>query len=219
MITNLTKMQRAGWDATIVLISLGASVYYAFSIIFPQMVFGLYTGDRFYGSALSCIVGACIVMGQITGGVLSKCIGKQKWQLVVSTLAFTGFLGGVACATVDNKDTVTGLLITGCFFVGWVESIGLAMSGILIDDQSEIGAAVGIAGTVRSAVSSVAATIYVVILTNRLNATIPAQVPPALIKAGLPASAVDSFLAAMTSGSFEGIHGLTPRIIEIGVAA
>lgn len=183
------------------------------------MVFALYTSDRFYGSALSCIVGACIVMGQITGGFLSKWIGKQKWQLVVSTLAFTGFLGGVSCATVDNQGTVTGLLIIGCFFVGWVESIGLAMSGILIDDQSEIGAAVGIAGTVRSAVSSVASTIYVVILTNRLSITIPAQVPPALIKAGLPASSVESFLAAMTTGSFEGIQGLTPQIIEIGVAA
>lgn len=219
MIISLTSIPHSGWDATVLLLALGASVYYAFSIIFPQMVFGLYTSDRFYGSALSCVVGACIVMGQIIGGILSKWIGKQKWQLVVSTLAFTGLLGGVACATVDNQGTVTGLLITGCFFVGWVESIGLAMSGILIDDQSEIGAAVGIAGTVRSAVSSIAATIYVVILTNRLNTTIPAQVPPVLIKAGLPTSSVESFLAAMTTGSFEGIHGLTPGIIEIGVAA
>ncbi|KFZ00452.1 hypothetical protein V498_00076 [Pseudogymnoascus sp. VKM F-4517 (FW-2822)] len=208
-----------GWDATIVLISLGASVYYAFSIIFPQMVFGLYTEDKAYGSALSCIVGASIVMGQIVGGLLSKWIGKQKWQLVVSTTAFTGLLGGVACATTDNKDTVIGLLIVGCFFVGWVESIGLAMSGIVIKDQSEIGTAVGIAGTVRSAVSTVASTIYVAILTNCLGATIPAQVPPALINAGLPASSVASFIEAMTTGSFEGIKGITPQITEIGVAA
>lgn len=183
------------------------------------MVFGLYTEDKAYGSALSCIVGACIVMGQIVGGLLSKWIGKQKWQLVVSTTAFTGLLGGVACATTDNKDTVIGLLIVGCFFVGWVESIGLAMSGIVIKDQSEIGTAVGIAGTVRSAISTVASTIYVAILTNRLGATIPAQVPPALINAGLPASSVASFIAAMTTGSFEGIKGLTPQITEIGVAA
>jgi len=201
------------------LISLGASVYYAFSIIFPQMVFGIYTNDQTYGSALSCMVGACIVLGQIVGGMLSKWIGKQKWQLVVSTVAFTGLLGGVACATVDNKNTVIGLLFVGCFFVGWVESVGLAMSGILIDDQSEIGTGVGIAGTVRSAVSTIAATIYVVILTNRLGTTIPAQVPPALIDAGLPASSVASFIGAMTTGSFEGIQGLTPQITEIGVAA
>lgn len=183
------------------------------------MVFGLYTDDLAYGSALSCIVGACIVLGQIVGGVLSKWIGKQKWQLVFSTLAFTGLLGGIACATVDNKNTVIGLLIVGCFFVGWVESIGLAMSGIIIDDQSQIGTAVGIAGTIRSAISTVASTIYVAILTNRLGATIPAQVPPALINAGLPADSVASFMAGITTGSFEGIKGLTPQIIAVGTAA
>ena len=77
----------------------------------------------------------------------------------------------------------------------------------------------GIAGTVRSAFSSVAATIYVVILSNRLSTTIPAFVPPALIKAGLPTSSVASFIGAMTTGSFDGIPGLTPQIIEIGTLA
>lgn len=216
---ELTRFQNVGWDATILLISLGASVYYAFSIIFPQMVFSLYTSNQTYGSALSCIVGSCIVLGQIVGGMLSKWMGKQKWQLVVSTVIFTGLLGGVACATIDNKNTVIGLLIVGCFFVGWVESIGLAMASILIDDQSQIGTAVGIAGTVRSAISTIASTIYVAILTNRLGSTIPAQVPPALIEAGLPASSVAGFLRAMTTGSFEGIQGLTPQITEIGVLA
>lgn len=217
---RLTQFQyNPGWDATILLISLGASVYYAFSIILPQLVFGVYTSDLFYGSALSSIVGACIVMGQIIGGLLSKRMGKQKWQLVISTAAFMGLLGAVSCVTVDNKNTVIGLLIVGCFFAGWVEGIGLAMATILIDDQSEIGTALGVAGSVRSTVSTVAAAIYLTVLSNRLGKTIPTQVPPALIDAGLPASSVAGFIKAVPTGSFKGIQGLTTHIIEVGVAA
>jgi hypothetical protein len=64
--------------------------------------------------------------------------------------------------------------------------------------------------------------VYVVILSNRLAQTIPAQVPPALTEAGLPASSVASFLTALTSGSaaaFEAVQGLTPAIQAIGARA
>lgn len=218
-VNQLTRVQQQGWDASILLTSLGSSVYYAFSIIFPRMVFRLYTNDQVYGSALSCVVGSGILLGQIVSSMLSKCIGKQKWQLVVSTTIFTGLLGGVACATVDNKNTVIGLLFVGFFFVGCVEGIGITMSSLLLNDQSEIGTAVGLAGTVRSGFSTPASTIYTTILNNRLGTTIPAQVPPALIKAGLPSSSVAAFIQALTTASFEGIRGLTPQITEVGVAA
>lgn len=215
---DASSMSSPGWDATVVLISLGASAYYAFSIILPQLVFGVYTSDKFYGSAVSSIVGACIVMGQIIGGLLSKQIGKQKWQLVFSSAAFAGLLGGVSCVTVDNRSTVIGLLIVGCFFCGWVESVGLAMASILVDDQSEIGTAVGVAGTVRSTVSTVASTVYLAVLANRLGTTVPSKVPAAAIEAGLPASSVAAFIEAIPTGSFEGVPGVTPHIIDVGVA-
>ncbi|KAF2501177.1 hypothetical protein BU16DRAFT_555676 [Lophium mytilinum] len=57
------------------------------------------------------------------------------------------------------------------------------MVGTVVDDQNEIGTAVGIAGLIRSAVSAVASKIYAVVLKNRLEMTIPAIVLLAMEKA------------------------------------
>jgi hypothetical protein len=54
------------------------------------------------------------------------------------------------------------LLTIGSMFLGYIDSIGLAMAGICIDDQKDIGTAVGIAGSVRSAVSTVCTAVYTV---------------------------------------------------------
>lgn len=105
------------------------------------------------------------------------------------------------------------------FFIGWNESLCLTNAGVEVEDQQEIGTAVGMAGSLRSAISTVAASVYVVVLTNRLGQTIPAEVPGAVVAAGLPASSVVDFLTGFTTGDFTDIKGLTPKILAVGVAA
>lgn len=103
-----------------------------------------------------------------------------------------------------------------------MEVVGLAITGIAIDTQAEIGTAVGVAGSMRSTVSTVASTIYTAILTNRLKKTIPDEVPPKLISAGLPSSSVAAFLEAMSIGTpaaFAKVQGLTTSIEAVGVQA
>lgn len=59
-------------------------------------------------------------------------------------------------------------------------------------------------------------------LSNRLAQTIPEQVPPALVSAGLPASSVANFIAAITANSaaaWQAVEGLTPTIQAIGIKA
>jgi hypothetical protein len=186
------------------------------------MVFSLYTSDPLEGSLLSCLTGCGINAGQVLGGALAKHIGKTKYQLIACSVLSGTFLGAVACETPFNRNTVLVLLFLGCFFIGWLESVGLAISGIAVKNQAEIGSAVGIAGSIRSAVSTFAATIYVVILTNRLTTTIPEKVPPALIAAGLPATSVADFLSAISVGTpaaFAKVEGLTDSIMATGLLA
>jgi hypothetical protein len=61
------------------------------------------------------------------------------------------------------------LLTIGSMFLGYIDSIGLAMAGICIDDQKDIGTAVGIAGSVRSAVSTICTAIYTVSMPQFLH--------------------------------------------------
>ena len=88
-----------------------------------------------------------------------------------------------------------------------------------MEDQQEIGTAVGMAGSIRSAISTIAASVYVVVLTNRLTANIPAKVPPAVVKAGLPVASVPAFLEGFTTGNFTDVKGLTSSITAVGVEA
>lgn len=125
----------------------------------------------------------------------------------------------IAAGTPDTKDLATGLIIVGCFFIGWNESVCLSNSGIELLDQREIGTAVGAAGSIRSAISSVASAVYLSVLSNRLATTIPAEVPPALTKAGLPASSVPAFLTGLTTGSFANVEGVSDSIIAAGTRA
>lgn len=64
-----------------------------------------------------------------------------------------------------------------------------------------------------------AATVYSAVLTNRLTETIPEEVPPALVKAGLPASSVASFIKGITVGSFDNVPGVTDSIVTAGLQA
>jgi hypothetical protein len=111
------------------------------------------------------------------------------------------------------------LIILGCFFIGWNETVTLSLSGIELLDQQEIGTAIGAAGSIRSAISTVASAVYLSVLSNRMSQTIPALVPPALTAAGLPAASVPGFIAGLTTGSFDGVQGLTSSILAAGTEA
>ncbi|ROT38299.1 MFS general substrate transporter [Sodiomyces alkalinus F11] len=208
--------QNGAWVALVFLCALSASVYYAFSIVWPQMVFGLYTDDLYYGGWLACLVGAGTNIGQMLSS-LGRHIGKQKWQLVFSMIVSTATLGAAACVTTTNKNVVAGLMTVGCFFTGYLDSIGLAMVGICIQDQRDIGSAVGIAGTVRGGVATIATAIYSSILANELAKNIPAMVGPAAVESGLPESSVPAFLAGMSgAGDLTAVPGVNEAIVAAG---
>jgi MFS family permease len=87
--------RNGGWVAIIFLCSLGATVYYAFSIIWPQMVFGLYTSDQEYGSWMACLIGAGTNIGQLCSGLFGRYFGRQKVQLVICMTISVAVLGGM----------------------------------------------------------------------------------------------------------------------------
>ena len=59
-------------------------------------------------------------------------------------------------------------------------------------------------------------------LVNRLGRNVPMKVPPALLKAGLDAASIPTFIAAVSvnpSGNFSTVAGLTPSIAKAGLRA
>ncbi|KAH7385824.1 fungal trichothecene efflux pump-domain-containing protein [Pyrenochaeta sp. MPI-SDFR-AT-0127] len=210
------------WVAAVVLLGLGAGVYYAFSIVWPAQASILYgNGDVMRVGYMSTIVGIGIITGQVIAGIFAERIGKTRYQCMAAFSIGGLFLGCAAVANPDNESTAIALIILGCMFIGWNESICLANSTILVKDQSEIGIAGGTAGSVRAAICAVLVAIFASIMTNRLEETIPAQVPPALINSGLPAASVPTYLKALQLGAdaLAAVPGITNEIMAVGFRA
>ena len=113
-------------------------------------------------------------------------------------------------------------MLLGTTLIGANECLSAAMATICIHDQREIGTALGIGGSSRSFVSTLAGTVYTVVLSNRLSTTISEQVPSALVDAGLDPAYVTDFIAAYTNGTqaaFAAVQGLNPAIQEAGTVA
>ncbi|KAH7130081.1 fungal trichothecene efflux pump-domain-containing protein [Dendryphion nanum] len=210
------------WNASVILTGLGASVYYAFAIVWPSMVAVLYSDGGVMNAAwLSSLVGLCITIGQIVGGFSGKKIGHLKWQCVVGIILGAACFGAMASCGVGTKTRASALLSFGVFFIGWTEGAAITIVTLAAKDQFALGTSAGVAGSIRFLISSIASTVYTVILSNRLTTTIAAQVPSAVIGAGLPASSVASFIAAFSLGpaAFEKIPGISAEIIAVGTSA
>ncbi|KAF2439291.1 MFS general substrate transporter [Karstenula rhodostoma CBS 690.94] len=210
------------WNASVLLTGLGASVYYAFAIVWPSMVAVLYSdGGVMASAALSSFVGLFITIGQIVGGFAGKKIGHLKWQCVIGITLGAICFGSMATCGVGTKARASALVGVGVFFIGWTEGAAITIVTLAAKDQFALGTSAGVAGSIRFLISSIASTVYSVILSNRLATTIAAQVPAAVIAAGLPATSVSTFISAFSVGTsaFEQVPGVTPKILAIGTNA
>ncbi|OAA60363.1 Fungal trichothecene efflux pump [Niveomyces insectorum RCEF 264] len=208
------------WSAAVVVSGLGASMYYALALIWPQMVGVLYAGGSSTTNGwLSSLIGLGIIAGQAIGGCAAKYIRHFKLQCTVTLILSGIFFACMATSDVDSKGRSSTIMALGVFFVGWAESLAITMITLSVENQQELGSAGGLAGSVRFLIVSIASTIYTVVLNNRLAKTVASEVPPALVNAGLPSASVPQFLAGLTSGNMTGIPGLTPDITAAGTMA
>jgi hypothetical protein len=129
----------------------------------------------------------------------------------------------MAVNNIDTPNTAMAIVFLATFFIGWNEAVVLPICSMRIRDQQEIGTAIGVAGSARSAISTVASTIYTVVLTTRITKTLTTQVPAALATAGLPATSIAGYMEAVAAGgtasALAAVKGLTPAIEKAGAVA
>lgn len=82
------------WLTTTLVLSCGVSMYYAFYVVWPQHVIALYSKNITYDSWLSCAASGPMLLGQMSGGLLARSIGRTKYQLIAFSIAGAAFLGG-----------------------------------------------------------------------------------------------------------------------------
>lgn len=209
-----------GWLSSALLLGIGASVYYSQALMFPQMAATVYGADRgpMWVGLVGCLPGIGITVGEIIGGSIAQKVGKSKFQVMVAMTTGTALIAAMAACTPDTPTTAIVLCLLGTTAIGYNEAIALPVCTLCIPDQKNIGQAAGLAGSARSAISSVATAIYSAVLAQRQTETIGSQIPPALISAGLPESSVQAYMQAVAAGgeaeALKAISGVTDEIIR-----
>lgn len=159
--------------------------------------------------------------GDLVGLLVASFIRRRlRFFLIGCMILATVFGGTVSVGTQHNKGTTVTLLALCCFSLGLVESIVQVLAGIAIEDQNDIGTAIGLSASGRAFGGALATTIFSTVLTNRLKTTIPALVPAAVVKAGLPQTSVPLLLEVFQELlPADKVPGLTPSIMAIGMDA
>ncbi|KAI2620469.1 trichothecene efflux pump [Hypoxylon sp. NC1633] len=200
-----------GFISLVACVTVATMSYYSAVLLWPQQVKALYTQDITYAGWLSCTVASATALGQAFGGFFVRWGGKFQYWIIFSTFCMVAFVGACAALTPDNLDTGIAFTMIGPFFVGVIEVCALAVAPLFCKPV-DIGVASGLLASIRSAGGSVAVAVYSSILTNRLAETVPANVGPAAIAAGLPADQVPALVAAVLESELTSFAGMTPSI-------
>lgn len=90
-------MTNRDWLVTVMIWSLGSSIYYGFALVWPQMVATLYANGRLMWSGWAAsVLGGGFVLGECLGGLAKG--WRNKYQIIV---VFT--LGSILLACKHNR--------------------------------------------------------------------------------------------------------------------
>ena len=99
----LGMFRNTGWVAVVLTLYCAASMYYAFSIVFPTQVAVLYSSESKANQGwLKCAFTAPPLVGQIIASLLATHIGHIKWQLVITAIIGAAVYCGKSSLLLDN---------------------------------------------------------------------------------------------------------------------
>ncbi|KAI1756854.1 fungal trichothecene efflux pump [Xylaria castorea] len=202
-----------GFISLVACATVATMFYYSAVLLWPQQVKALFTSDIYYGGWLSATVPSATAIGQVAGGFLIKGKINIRYWMIFSTFSMVGFVGALAALTPSSKSTGIALTLIGPFFVGVIELTALAIAPLFCKPK-DIGLASGLLASIRSAGGSVAVTVYSTILSNRLKFTVPHNIGPVAIAAGLPEDQVPALASAVLGGSLAKFPGLTDSVLK-----
>lgn len=113
------------------------------------MAAALLTTDVIHAGLLSSAVSGGVVAGEFLGAVTATPGGHIRWKLMFAMVGTTAFIGALAAAT-EKVGMATAFVVLAGMFVGIIEAYTTSLVTIVIDDQTDIGVAVGTYGSLRS---------------------------------------------------------------------
>ncbi|KAM0791525.1 hypothetical protein ACM66B_005975 [Microbotryomycetes sp. NB124-2] len=145
-----------------------------------------------------------------------------RWQLVTGFALFTAGLAAIAGSLQPTSSTAF-VVLGGVCGLGFGSPLILIIVGAQLSvPHSLIATSTAVITSTRAIGAAIFTAAYSTALANRLSVKIPGYIAPAALKAGLPASSLPQFIAALANNQHEAlatVQGVNAAVIGAGVAA
>lgn len=132
-------------------------------------------------------------------------------------VAQTALIGSLASVGVADRAQAIVTIVLGAAMVTPPQLVSFTMLSLTLDDQNDIGIAVGLAGTFRLLGGAIATAIYSAILSSKFSEVIPDKMIDAIKESGVQYS--DALLQALvkagttnTAAAYKAVQGATPAL-------
>ncbi|CRK15078.1 hypothetical protein BN1723_010508 [Verticillium longisporum] len=187
-----------GFDAIVVVATIGSMVYYSLTVLWPVIIGTMYTTDSMKIGWQSSVVGGGVLLGQTIAGFCISYVPKIKYQCIIAATISLAFMTSMVAISPDR----------------W--AVTIATGTIVCVD---IGLATGILGSIRGLGGAIAQALYGSVLNNELGKKLPELVVPAATQAGLPETSLTALFAAIAAGDLSAVPGITNEVIAAVGAA
>ncbi|KAL9947291.1 hypothetical protein ACHAQF_007004 [Verticillium nonalfalfae] len=209
------------FDMVIVVCFVGGMLYYSMNVLWPRQsqAFFVPEGDIImrgvYATIFSC---GTWTAGLVVVFICSR-LHHEKWQLVAFTIVQTALIGSMASVGANDEAQAIVTVVLAATTITPPQLLSFTMLSFGLEDQRDLGVAVGLAGTFRLFGGAVATAIYTAIYTNRFNEVLPGQLTAAIEASDVEFSEglLQSMIKAATLNTrtaYEAVSGATPDLVD-----
>ncbi|KAJ9669756.1 hypothetical protein H2201_000141 [Coniosporium apollinis] len=205
------------FSMVLVVCFVGGMLYYSMNVLWPRQSGLLFTGPDpitrgLYAEAipLGTIISSFVVI------FICARVGHERWQLVIFMICETALIGSLASVGLDDKVQAIITIVCLSSTVTPPQLLSFTMLSLGIDDQVDIGIAVGLAGTFRLMGGAIATAIYTAIVNNGFAEHLPGEVLSAVSGLDFPSSNMAALLKAAavnTAAAYKTVPGISTTVI------
>lgn len=144
-------------------------------------------------------------------------VNHERWQVVTFMILQTVLISSLASVGIHEKVQAIITIIIGSATVTPPQLVSFTMLSLNLDDQSDIGIAVGLAGTFRLLGGAIATAIYSAILSSKFKSALPAYVRQAAAETNFPTKDIAALVTATasnTAAAYKQVPGISQAVTE-----
>ncbi|KAH6673088.1 fungal trichothecene efflux pump [Halenospora varia] len=207
-----------GFTAVLVVVFVCGMLYYSNLALWPRVSSLLFipANDTIMRGLYANMTNFSTIMAAIYCMGIMPWVGHERWQLIFLAVMQTAMIGGLSSLTVEDKGrAIAFVLLAGCAATA-SSPLVFGMVSLGLEDQRDIGVAVGLVSTSRLIGGAIAGAIYTSIYTNHYADTIPTVLQSSISGLGFTGSFQTLLKASATNtaAAYAKVPGITPAIIK-----